>query len=103
MKKTSNATNEAKDMPDPNIKQISHPESQLDAEIEKAHPLIRSLITEYRKEIVKLQNLIAKNKVSHESETAKVRAEHAIEMQKIVNLPRFEIGFLKKNDHKPSD
>lgn len=51
------------------------PVSAVDAEIEKAHPLIKSFIEEYRKENARLQNLIAKNQVAHESEINKIRAE----------------------------
>lgn len=49
--------------------------SDVEKEIEKSHPLVKSFIAEYRKENVRLQTLIAKNQVAHESEINKIRAE----------------------------
>ena len=49
--------------------------SAVDAEVKKSHPLVKSLIAEYRKENVRLQNQIAKNQVAYESEINKIRAQ----------------------------
>lgn len=49
--------------------------SAVEEEIEKSHPLVKRFIEEYRKENVRLQTLIAKNQVAHESEINKIRAE----------------------------
>lgn len=60
--------------------------SAVDAEIEKSHPLVKSFIEEYRKENVRLQNLIAKNQVAHESEANKIRAEAAEKTKPTFNI-----------------
>lgn len=49
--------------------------SAVEEEIEKSHPLVKCFIKEIRKENVRLQTLIAKNQVAHESEINKIRAE----------------------------
>lgn len=49
--------------------------STVDTEIKKAHPLIKNLISEFRKENARLQRLIAKNQVAYESETNRIRAQ----------------------------
>lgn len=60
--------------------------SAIDVEIKKSHPLVKSFIEEYRKENVRLQNLIAKNQVAHESEANKIRAEVAEKTKPVLNV-----------------
>lgn len=73
--------------------------STVDEEVEKAHPLVKSFIAEYRKENARLQNLIAKNQVAHESEINKIRAQAAAQPK----LPQFVIGFVGNEGNKSSD
>lgn len=50
-------------------KSISEP-SELDHRIKKADPMIREAISEYKKEIARLQKKLVKEQISHESEKA---------------------------------
>ena len=90
-------------MTEPNIKQIAHPEFQLDEEIKKAHPEDKRFLAFYRKENERLQNLIARNQVAYESEINKIRAEHAVEIQKMASRPVYVLCAHGKDAHKPPD
>jgi len=60
--------------------------SAVEEEIEKSHPLVKRFIEEYRKENVRLQTLIAKNQVAHESEINKIRAEAEVKTRTSLNI-----------------
>lgn len=49
--------------------------SDLENEIKKSHPLVRKYIAAQQKEIDNLQTQLAKSKVKHDSEKAKIEAE----------------------------
>jgi len=63
--------------------------SELDKKIEQADPLIKHAISEYRKEILRLQKQIVKEQISHESE--KQYLLERLEQEKIqVNIISYE-------------
>lgn len=60
--------------------------SAVDAEVKKSHPLVKSLIAEFRKENARLQNLIAKNQVAYESEINKIHAQAENKTRATLNI-----------------
>ena len=69
-----------------------------------AQPTDAQLVSEFRKENARLQNLIAKTQVAHESEINKLNAEHAAELQKIraYRAPKIIIQGVAAKDGKPA-
>jgi hypothetical protein len=62
--------------------------SELDAKVQKADPVIKHAISEYRKEIDRLQKQLVKEQIAHESETARMREQ--LEKDKLtVNIVKF--------------
>lgn len=57
------------------IKKPTEKNVPLDFKVKHANSFDKQIISEQKKEIVRLQKLLAKTKVKHESEIAKVRAE----------------------------
>lgn len=60
----------------------------------------KHLVAQFRKENERLQVLIAKKQVAHESEINKLRAEHAEEMAKVASKA-FTVNFVSAKDDKP--
>lgn len=62
--------------------------SELDAAVQKAEPIIKHAIAEYRKEVERLQKQLVKEQIAHESETA--RRNEQFEKDKItVQIQKF--------------
>ena len=51
-------------------KQTVHEPSELDTKVQQADPMIKQAISEYQKEIARLQKQLVKEQIAHESEKA---------------------------------
>lgn len=60
--------------------------SAVQEEIGKSHPLVKRFIEEYQKENARIQTLIAKNQVAHESEINKIHAEAVEKIRTSFNM-----------------
>jgi len=49
-------------------KQPIYEPSELDTKVQQAHPMIKLAISEYQKEIARLQKQLVKEQIAHESE-----------------------------------
>ena len=58
----------------------------------------KRLLAQFRKENERLQDLIARKEVAHESEKNRLRAEHKAAMEKAVNRPIYEITTMPVRD-----
>lgn len=74
-------------MPSKNIKKKSTKTvSELDAKLKQADPIIRIAVSEFRKELTRLNKALAKEQVSHESEIEKLKALLAEEKKNKINV-----------------
>ena len=60
--------------------------SELDTKMSKAHPMIKQAFSEFKKEIDRLQKQLVKEQISHESEIARMNAEHEEEIKSLPNM-----------------
>ena len=79
MEKTGRSTKVTKNPTKKNFEPIS----DLEAQIHKAHPLIKNYLSELRKEISRLHIQNAKQEVSHYSALEKLKADHAEQIKTV--------------------
>lgn len=69
--------------------QSSHEPSELETKLQQADPMIKHAISEYQKEIERLQKQLVKEQIAHESEKAHLLERIEQEKQHVVEIVDF--------------